>query len=259
MTHDWTLIGLAGVFGLLFGSFLNVCIYRLPARLSVMRPSSQCPACGHVLSWYENIPVLSYAVLRGRCRGCRAPIALTYPLIELLTLAIFAGGYWLYGPTPLGVARIVFGCALLVLFVIDLQHQILPNVITLPGIALGFAFSFFAMPPGPTPISSAIGIAVGGGLLWLTAVAYERLRHQEGLGFGDVKMLAMIGAFLGWELTLVTLLLSTLLGSLVGVGLIVFRRGDMKSVLPFGTFLAVGAAAAAVVGPALLKWYGGFF
>jgi leader peptidase (prepilin peptidase)/N-methyltransferase len=248
----WSILP-AAVFGAVIGSFLNVCIHRLPRGTSVVVPPSACPHCGHELSWLENIPIASWLVLRGCCRKCRAPISVRYPIIEGITAAMFAAGWWYYGPTPLLVSRFVFGCALIVLFAIDLEHQLLPNVITLPGIAVGFLFSLITEEPGWK--ASLIGTAVGGGVLFGVAEAYYRIRHEEGLGMGDVKMLAMVGAFLGWKLTLMTLIMASLCGSLVGVALIVTRRGGLKYALPFGTFLALGAAAAATFGPAVLDWY----
>jgi len=242
----------AAAFGALVGSFLNVCIYRLPLQKSIVWPSSACPHCNRELSWYENIPIASFVALRGRCRTCAAPISLRYPLVEALTAAMFALGWWYYGPGPLLASRLVFGCALLVLFAIDLEHHLLPNAITLPGIVVGFVFSVFTAPGW---LASLIGIVVGGGVLFLVAEAYYRVRREEGLGMGDVKMLAMVGAFVGWQLTLLTLMLASFGGTIVGLALIVTKRGGMKYALPFGTFLALGAAAAATVGPAVLRWY----
>jgi len=242
--------------GLIIGSFLNVCIYRLPRKLSPVRPRSSCTACGHVLSWYENVPIISYAVLRGRCRGCGAPISLMYPVVEAITGAMFLSGYLLYGPSLLLIVRLMFGCAMIVLFVIDLQHRILPNVITLPGIVVGFLCSVLV---GPGWQSSLIGIVAGGGTLWAIAEIYYRVRHEEGLGMGDVKMLAMIGAFLGWKLVLLTLVLSSFSGTIIGVGVLLFKRESMKYALPFGTFLALGAIVAAVVGDPIMDWYFGFY
>jgi len=242
--------------GLIIGSFLNVCIYRLPKRLSPVRPRSSCTACGHVLSWYENVPIVSYAVLRGRCRGCRAPISLMYPVVEAITGAMFLSAYLLYGPSLLLIVRLMFGCAMIVLFVIDLQHRILPNVITLPGIVVGFVCSVLA---GPGWQYSLIGIVAGGGTLWAIAEIYYRVRHEEGLGMGDVKMLAMIGAFLGWKLVLLTLVLSSFSGTIIGLGVLLFKRESMKYALQFGTFLALGAIVAAVVGDPIMDWYFGFY
>ena len=245
-------IALLFVLGLLIGSFLNVCIYRLPRRESVTWPASHCPSCGRTLSWFENIPVVSWLVLRGRCRTCAARISPVYPLVELTTAVLFAGAYAIYGATPLLAVRLLFACAMVVLFMIDLRHRILPNVITVPGIVAGLVFSAF-LPPGWQ--AALIGVVVGGGGLYAIAEAYYRLRGVEGLGMGDVKMLAMIGAFLGWQLTLVTLMLASLAGSIVGVGLLTIGRRGMQAALPFGTFLAVGALVAAVYGDAILTWY----
>ena len=246
----------AAAFGAVVGSFLNVCIYRLPRGRSIVWPASACPHCGRPLSWYENIPVVSYLVLRGRCRTCQEPIAVRYPIVEAVTAAMFAAAMWYYGPGVLLASRVVFGCALIVLFAIDLEHHLLPNVITLPGLIVGFAFSLVAEPGW---FASLLGILLGGGVLFGIAEAYYRVRHEEGLGMGDVKMLAMIGAFIGWKLTLVALMMASVAGSIVGVLLILTKRGDMKYALPFGTFLAIGAAVAATIGPSLLAWYLGLF
>jgi leader peptidase (prepilin peptidase)/N-methyltransferase len=242
--------------GLMVGSFLNVCIYRLPKRESIVWPASHCTACARSLAWFENVPVVSWLVLRGRCRTCGTRISAVYPLVELTTGVVFAGVAIIYGLSPLLFVRLVFACALIVLFVIDLQHRILPNAITLPGIATGFLASFF-LPPGW--LSSLIGLIAGGGILFALAEAYYRLRGIEGLGMGDVKMLAMIGAVLGWPLMLLTLILASFAGSVVGVGLMASGRGGMQAALPFGTFLALGALVAAVAGDPILSWYLAFY
>jgi len=245
-------LAFAAAFGAVVGSFLNVIIYRLPLGRSIVWPSSACPQCGRELSWYENVPVVSWAALLARCRTCRAPISIRYPLIEALTAAMFAGAWWYYGPGTLFASRIIFGSMLVALFAIDLEHQLLPNAITLPGVVVGFAFSFVN---DPGWLASLIGIVAGGGSLFAIAEVYYRVRREEGLGMGDVKMLAMIGAFLGWKLALFTLMMASVAGSVVGLVLIVSRRGGMKYALPFGTFLALGAAVAGSVGPGLLEWY----
>jgi len=245
-------IAMAAALGAVVGSFLNVVIYRLPHQKSVVWPSSACTRCGRELSWYENIPILSYVALRARCRTCHAPISIRYPIVEAITAAMFALAFWHYGPGALLVSRLIFGCALIALFAIDLEHHLLPNAITLPLVVVGFVFSFFTEPGW---FSSLIGIVVGGGVLFTIAEVYYRVRHEEGLGMGDVKMLAMVGAFLGWQLTLLTLMLASFSGTLIGLGLIVTSRGGLKYALPFGTFLALGAAAAATIGPGLLRWY----
>jgi leader peptidase (prepilin peptidase) / N-methyltransferase len=242
----------ATVIGAVIGSFLNVCIYRLPLGRSVVWPSSACARCGRPLAAWENIPILSWLALGGRCRTCRERISIRYPIVEALTALMFAMAWLQYGPGVLFVSRLVFGCALIVLFAIDLEHHLLPNVITLPGIAVGFLFSFFTEPGW---LASLLGILLGGGLLYAIAEGYYQVRHEEGMGMGDVKMLAMVGAFLGWQLTLVTLMMASVAGSVIGLGLIALRRGDMKYALPFGTFLALGAVLAATVGPPILDWY----
>ncbi len=242
--------------GLLVGSFLNVCIYRLPRRESLAWPGSHCTSCARPLAWYENVPVASWLVLRGRCRTCGASISVMYPFVEMTTAVLFVGGYFVYGATPLLAVRLLFACAMVVLFVIDLRHHILPNVITLPGIVVGLVFSLLFAPGW---VSSLIGVVAGGGVLFLIAEAYYRVRGIEGLGMGDVKMLAMIGAFLGWPLMIVTLVFASFAGSLVGAGLLVSGRGGMQAALPFGTFLATGALVAAVAGEALLGWYLSFY
>jgi leader peptidase (prepilin peptidase)/N-methyltransferase len=243
---------LIGAFGLVVGSFLNVCAYRIPRGESIVWPGSRCPACGSAIRWFDNIPVLSYAALGGRCRRCRAPIAVKYPLIELSAMLLFVAHAWAIGWQPLLVVRLLFSAALIVLFVIDLEHQVLPNRITLPGAAVGLAASLFVWPGWR---DSLLGLLLGAGILWGIAEAYYRVRREEGLGMGDVKMLAMIGAFLGWQQVLVTLVLSSLAGSLVGLALIAAGRGTMKYALPFGTFLALAAAAASLIGPDIVAWY----
>ena len=238
--------------GLCIGSFLNVCIYRLPLGGSVVHPPSRCPGCGSSLAWWDNIPVVSYIVLRGRCRTCRLPISIRYPIVESLTAAIFLAHWYAFGPTPLLFVRLLFACMLIVLFAIDLEHQILPNVITLPGIGIGFVCSC-VLPPGP--LQSAAGIALGGGLLWGIAELWLLIRKVEAMGFGDVKMLAMVGAFLGIKMVVLTFVLSSMIGGVVGVALIATRRADMATKVPFGTMLAFAALVASLVGEPLLSWY----
>ena len=240
------------LFGLCVGSFLNVCIHRLPLKQSVVSPGSRCPSCGYELRWYDNIPVLSYVMLRARCRSCGRPISLQYPLIEVITAIVFLAHWYAFGPTALFAARLVFGCALIVLFMIDLEHQILPDVITLPGIVVGIVLSL-VLPPGP--LESLIGVLLGGGLLWAIAEAWFRLRKVDAMGFGDVKMLAMVGAWLGWKMVILTFVLSSMMGGLVGVMLIASRRADMATRVPFGTMLAVAAMMASLYGGPIVAWY----
>jgi leader peptidase (prepilin peptidase)/N-methyltransferase len=247
---------LVGAFGLVVGSFLNVCIHRLPRHESLVWPGSHCPSCGKPIRWFDNVPVVSYLLLGGRCRQCRVRIPVKYPLVELTTMLVFVAHYAVLGVQPLLVVRLVFSAVLIVLFVIDLEHHILPNPITLPGIVAGLAASVWLWPGWR---DSLLGILLGGGVLWAIAEAYFRIRKEEGLGFGDVKMLAMIGAFLGWQQVLVTLVLSSLTGSLVGVALVLAGRGTMKYALPYGTFLAMGAVASSLAGGPLVDWYLSFY
>jgi leader peptidase (prepilin peptidase)/N-methyltransferase len=247
----WAIV-LAGMAGAVVGSFLNVCIYRLPRNESIAWPASRCPACQRRLRWFENVPLVAYAVLGGRCRTCRAPIGTRYPIVEAVTAVMFAAAWWHYGPGLLLASRLLFGCALIVLFAIDLEHHLLPNVITLPGILVGLAFSLVT---DPGLFASVAGVVAGGGVLYAIAEVYYRLRHEEGLGMGDVKMLAMIGAFVGWKLAFATLVMASFAGSVIGLLLIATGRGTLKYALPFGTFLALGAALAVVAGPELISWY----
>jgi leader peptidase (prepilin peptidase) / N-methyltransferase len=248
-------IGLAAL-GLVVGSFLNVCIHRLPRKASIVQPPSTCPTCGYVLRWFDNIPVVSYTLLGGRCRQCRTPISIRYPIVELVTMAVFVVHYMVFGLDIILVPRLLFASVLIALFAIDLEHHLLPNVVTLPGIVVGLAFSVL-LPPGLP--DALIGVIVGGGVLWLIGEAYYRYSGQEGMGGGDVKMLAMIGAFLGWKLVILTLVLSSILGSLIGVLVIAIRRGGLKYALPYGTFLALAALIASLYGDRIVAWYTGLY
>ncbi len=252
MSLDAAQIAILVLLGLAVGSFLNVCIYRLPRGESLNTPASRCPHCDYRLRWSDNIPVVSYVLLGGRCRRCRARISVRYPIVEVVTMSLFVAHGAVFGWTPLLVPRLVFACAMVVLFAIDLEHHLLPNVITLPGIAVGLIASA-VLPPGI--VDAVIGVLIGGGVLWLIGEAYFRYSGHEGMGGGDVKMLAMIGAFLGWKLVLVTLVLSSVLGSVIGVMVIAARKGGMKYALPYGTFLALGALVASLAGDAIVNWY----
>jgi leader peptidase (prepilin peptidase)/N-methyltransferase len=238
--------------GLAVGSFLNVCIHRIPRSQSLVRPPSRCPACEYQLRWFDNIPVASYAAILGRCRKCRTRISIRYPLVELATMALFVVHGEVFGWSALLVPRLLFVCAMVVLFAIDLEHHLLPNVITLPGIAIGL-ISSTVLPPGL--VDALLGVALGGGVLWLIGEAYYRFSGYEGMGGGDVKMLAMIGAFLGWKLVLITLVLSSVAGSLIGLFVILIKRGGLKYALPYGTFLALGALTASLAGERIVNWY----
>jgi leader peptidase (prepilin peptidase)/N-methyltransferase len=238
--------------GLCIGSFLNVCIHRLPLKQSVVHPRSRCPSCGYVLRWYDNLPVLSYVMLRARCRSCGLPISLQYPLIEAITAVVFVAHWYAFGATVMLPVRLLFGSALIVLFMIDLEHQILPDVITLPGIVSGLVLSL-VLPPGI--LESFLGVLLGGGLLWAIAELWYRLRKVEAMGFGDVKMLAMVGAWLGVKMVVLTFVLSSMMGGLIGVVLLASRRADMATRVPFGTMLAVAALIASLYGGPLVAWY----
>ena len=238
--------------GLVVGSFLNVCIYRLPREESIAWPASHCTTCNRTLRWYENVPVLSWALLRGRCRTCRSRISTRYPIVELTMGVLFLAGYLAFGLTPMLAVRLLFGCAMVVLFAIDLEHQILPNEITLPGIVIGFLFSL-ALPPGWR--SSLIGLLVGGLFPFLIAEAYLRIRGREGMGMGDFKMLAMVGAFLGWPIVWLTLILSCVLGIVIGGGALVISRRGLATRIPFGTFIAVAALICAYAEGPVLRLY----
>ena len=256
MSLDAYQLAILALLGLAVGSFLNVCIHRLPRDQSLNSPPSRCPACEYRLRWFDNVPVLSYVLLGGRCRKCRTWISIRYPIVELITMALFLVHGAVFGWSALLVPRLAFACAMVVLFAIDLEHQLLPNVITLPGIVVGLIASA-VLPPGI--VDALIGVLIGGGVLWLIGEAYFRYSGHEGMGGGDVKMLAMIGAFLGWKLVLVTLVLSSIAGSVIGLLVIAVRRGGMKYALPYGTFLALGALVASLAGESIVNWYVGLY
>jgi leader peptidase (prepilin peptidase)/N-methyltransferase len=256
MTPD--LIGLTalGVLGLLVGSFLNVCIYRLPRDLSIVFPASHCPECQRALRWYHNVPVLSWLWLGRRCGFCRAPIHWRYPVVELANAALWMVHGAMFPWDALLAVRIVFASTLLVLFFTDLDCRILPNELTVGGTIGGVIAAAF-LPPGLT--SSLLGVALGGGVLWATGAIYERVRGVEGMGMGDVKMLAMVGAVLGWPLMILTLVSSSIAGGIVGAVLLALRADARTTALPFGSFLAPAALAASLVGQPVLDWYLGFY
>lgn len=249
----------ACVFGMVVGSFLNVCICRMPKNESIVSPPSHCPGCSYQIRWYDNIPLVSYLLLKGKCRGCGAHISLQYPLVELLNgiLALFL--FLRFGPTPAFAALFLFCSALVVITFIDIEHQIIPDEISLPGIAVGFVLSFFLK--GHTWQNSLLGILLGGGSLLLVAYAYQRLTGKEGMGGGDIKLLAMMGAFLGWKAVPFIILASSLVGSLVGISLMLIQKKDSKLAIPFGPYLAFGAVLYVFYGKPLIRWYlglGGF-
>ncbi|MDQ3486618.1 MAG: prepilin peptidase [Acidobacteriota bacterium] len=256
MTMSGLELAIVALFGLAIGSFLNVVIHRLPRGASIVSPGSRCPACGYALRAMDNIPVVSYLMLRGRCRQCGVRISPRYPLVEIATAALFVLHYFVFGWTPLLAVRLLFAASLVALFAIDLEHHLLPDAITLPGVGAGLLASLF-LPPGIR--DALIGVLAGGGVLWLIGEAYYRYAGEEGMGGGDVKMLAMIGAFLGWQLVIVTLVFSSIAGSLIGVLLIVTKRGGMKYALPYGTFLSIAALVASLAGAQIVEWYVGMY
>ncbi len=243
----------AFVLGALIGSFLNVCIYRIPAKQSIVSPPSSCPKCGHKIRWYENIPIISYASLLGRCSSCRTKISLRYPIIEALTGLLFVLVFHHFAFSSATLIFWLFVAALVVITFIDYDHQIIPDVISLPGIAVGFLCSFLGHWLGW--LDSLIGILVGGGILYVVAYGYEKLTKREGMGGGDIKLLAMIGAFLGWKAILPVIFFSSLLGTFVGVPAMLIKKGDTRFAIPFGPFLAVAALVYLFWGQAIIRWY----
>lgn len=241
------------VFGSLVGSFLNVCIHRLPSGESVAFPASHCPHCRAQIKPYDNVPILSYLWLRGRCRQCDAGISRRYPLVEMLGGVAAVGAVQAFGLTAQALLIFAFLSALIVVTFIDLDHQIIPDAISVPGIFVGFASALLFGHPGWR--ASFAGIALGGGLLWSIAAGYEWLTGREGMGGGDIKLLAMIGAFLGWRAIPVTVLIASLLGTVIGVSLMLARGRDSRMAIPFGPFLAVAAVCALFWGDALIQWY----
>ncbi len=243
------------VFGAIIGSFLNVCIHRLPRRESIVWPGSHCPACSAPIAPRDNVPIVSYLVLGGRCRACRARISPRYPLVELANAVGYVIILWRFGVGWPALAYALLFSALLVITCVDLAHMIVPDLITLPGIVLGFLLAATVLPVGL--VDSLLGILVGGGLLWFLAWASPYLFGKEGMGGGDIKLLAMIGAFLGWKPTLLTVMIAAIVGSVVGLGLIACKAMQRDQYLPFGPFLALGAVMAMLFHQEVLRWYFG--
>jgi leader peptidase (prepilin peptidase) / N-methyltransferase len=263
------------VVGAVIGSFLNVVIHRVPREESIAFPASHCPSCDAAIRPYDNIPVVSWAVLRGRCRSCRAPISARYPAVELLTGALFALTYLLHSGLTLSLPfDLAFVATIVALVFIDAEHMILPNVITYPGFGLALVtravvpnlYGVASLGGGHVPAwllslgGALLGAIVGGGFLWLIGWLWERARGVEAMGLGDVKMMLMVGAFLGWPLTLLTIFLGVLTGSVAGVGAML-RRGerDMQMLLPFGIFLGLGSLVSLLFGAQIIDWYVGKF
>ncbi len=278
MWHSRVVI-VAGVFllGLIIGSFLNVCILRIPRAESVVLPASHCTACNSEIKPYDNIPVLSWLILGGRCRKCKTRISALYPSVELASGLLFVACYLTFGISAEGLKWAVFAALMVVLTVTDFRERILPDKVNFVGLGLGLLLSLFtrpidgtalwlsghlfAFPPPPPVISfmdSLIGAVGASGLLWLVAEGYFRARGREGMGLGDVKMMAMAGAFLGLQRALLTILLGSLLGSVIGMAVIALWRKGRDFELPFGTFLGAGALLVVFFGSATLAWYRSF-
>lgn len=241
------------IFGAIVGSFLNVCIHRLPRSESIVLPRSRCPSCGTGIRALDNIPLLSYLLLRGRCRSCGASISPVYPAVELLTAVLSLVLFRKFGLSLPFLAAFTFSSALVVITFIDLEHQIIPDVISLPGIPIFALCGIFIM--GLTFLDSAIGILLGGGSLYLVAKGYELLKKQEGMGGGDIKLLAMIGGFLGWKSLLFVILVSSLLGAFVGISVMLWKRGNLKDAIPFGPFLSAAAILHIFYGEAFVRFF----
>src|ERR1044072_7344849 len=274
---------IAGVFGAIIGSFLNVVIHRVPLEESIVFPNSRCPSCSAVIAFYDNIPVLSWVLLGAKCRRCKERISFRYPAVELLTAVLFIGVAWHDGLSAALPFDLVFVSSLLALVFIDAEHMILPNVITYPGIAFAAIArvaipllthtphyddvpslsggALAGMPLWVVSLAGAlIGALIGGGSLWLMGWTWEKLRGIEAMGLGDVKMMFMVGAYLGWRLTILTIFVGVLTGSVIGI-ILMARKGqrNMQMLLPFGVFLGLGAVAALLFGAPLVEWYAGQF
>jgi leader peptidase (prepilin peptidase)/N-methyltransferase len=243
-------IVLMGALGLLLGSFLNVCIVRWPAEQSVVRPRSRCPQCENLIAWYDNIPVVSWLVLRARCRHCAKPVPWRYPAVELATGVIWAWAAWRYGPSVEMVRGGLFFTILLGIAMTDAREYIIPDEFSVGGTVAGLGLALAGGALGW--LDAVIGAAVGYALLWLIAVAGTKAFGEDAMGGGDIKMMAMIGAFLGWSGVLLTLFLGALLGTLIFLPI---KLAGKDVLVPFGIFLAVGAAATWLVGPELVEWY----
>ncbi len=264
------------LFGLVIGSFLNVCIARLPKGESIVRPPSHCPRCDSRIAWYDNVPVLSFLLLRGKCRRCGQPISWRYPAVELANGLLYLWTASVFGLTGEALLVMLLQSSFLVITFIDLDHQIIPDVITLPGMVVGLAAAPFFMSALDVPLSfhlgrilpisspypvalcnSVIGLLFGGGPLFLIGWAWEKFRKVEAMGGGDVKLMAMVGTFIGWKGALLTIFFGAVAGSIIGVLLIALRKHERDKVLPFGPYLVVGALVSLFYGPAIIDWYFG--
>ena len=254
---------LSFIFGSIIGSFLNVCIYRLPREESIAYPRSHCTSCDQSISFYNNIPILSYLFLNGKCSNCKSKISLRYPIVEILTGLLFLATVWSFGLTTQTLFYLIFLSSIVAITFIDLEHMIIPNVITYPGIIVGILYNalktdwdnssesiskfsfgiqdFFSLLNELPILNSLFGVILGAGILLVIAYSYEIIKKRQGMGMGDVKLLAMIGAFFGWEGVLFVIFLGSILGSVIGISIIIAKRGDLKYALPFGPFLSIAA------------------
>ena len=265
---------LFAIVGIMIGSFLNVCISRIPHQKSVIFFRSICPNCGQQIKFYDNIPIISFVFLGGKCRFCRVGISWQYPIVEILTGITYWITYLTYGVQEKSLILLIFFSCLIVLIFIDFNQRILPNIITLPGILLGITFSLWIKIEDPTAsfifksfsisedlgwtvslLNSLVGVFVCAGFLWVVAGVYLYLKKIEGMGAGDIKLMGMIGAFLGLKLTLLTIMLGSIMGTIIGLSFIKVMNKDIKYELPFGSFLGVAAIVAALWGEQIISWY----
>jgi leader peptidase (prepilin peptidase)/N-methyltransferase len=254
----WYYLLFAGIFGAAFGSFLNVCIYRWPAEQSVLRPPSRCPGCGHGLAWYDNIPIVGYLVLGGKCRYCGQKISIQYPLVELTNALLWVASVAYFGPSLDALRAAAFMTILLGIAMTDAREMVIPDQFSLGGMVIGI---LLAAIPGGFPLSTAlIGAAVGYVFLWIIKILAEKALRKPALGVGDIHMMALVGAFVGWPGVLLTLMAGSVAGLVIGVPY-TYLQGRLKAMetyLPLGTFLAVGAALTFFWGADIIEWYSGF-
>jgi leader peptidase (prepilin peptidase)/N-methyltransferase len=242
---------LAFIFGAAIGSFLNVCIFRLPAKTSIIKPASRCRRCFHPLRFYDNIPLISFILLRGKCRDCGEKISWRYPLVELITAILALMLFLKFGLTLEYFTFFIFTAVLIVITFIDLDHQIIPDILTLPGIPLFFLAAIFLIKINW--LEAGLGLLIGGGILWTIAIVYELISRREGMGGGDIKLLAMIGGFFGWKSLIFIFLISSFAGAVVGIAAMIIKKQDMKYAVPFGPFLSAAAVAYIFWGDAFMR------
>ncbi|MDX8396108.1 MAG: prepilin peptidase [Mariprofundaceae bacterium] len=242
---------MVGIYGLMFGSFANVCVYRIPLQKSIVSPGSHCPLCTHAIAWYDNIPLMSWLLLRGKCRHCASAISFRYPLLELLMGLSWAWLAWRYGFSLALLQALVLASLLWILTLIDLETGLLPNALTFPGIAIGLGFSWFM----GQPVDALIGVVAGYGVFWLVARIFLLITGREGMGYGDFKLLAMLGAFMGWQALPFIVFASSLTGAVVGTLLLLMTRQSMRVEIPFGPYLAIAGMVWFLWSEFILTWY----